>query len=77
MRKEKFKNNQKKATEGKENTFVVRIRHCKNGTWQGKIIWAEENRSRRFRSTLELIMLMDETMREMRQQTVELRKLGS
>ena len=46
----------------KKGTFVVKIEYCQHGTWQGRVIWAEENRSERFRSTLELIRLMNEAM---------------
>ena len=46
----------------KKGTFVVKIEYCQHGTWQGRVIWAEENRSERFRSTLELVRLMDEAM---------------
>lgn len=31
----------------------------KNATWQGQIIWLEENETVRFRSMLELIKLID------------------
>ena len=44
-------------------TFVVKIEHCCNESWQGEVVWAEENRKEKFRSTLELIKLMDEAMR--------------
>ena len=37
-------------------TFVVKVDYCQNGTWQGKVTWADENRSKHFRSALELIM---------------------
>ena len=33
-------------------------------TWQGRVIWAEENKILRFRSALELIRLMDEALGE-------------
>ena len=46
----------------KKGTFVVKIEYCQRGTWQGQVIWAEENRSERFRSALELVRLMDEAM---------------
>ena len=46
----------------KKGTFVVKIEFCQHGTWQGKVIWAEENRTERFRSTLELVQLMGEAM---------------
>ncbi len=46
----------------KKGTFVVKIEYCQHGTWQGKVIWAEENRTERFRSALELLRLMDEAV---------------
>ena len=45
-----------------KNTFIVKLDHQQNGTWQGRVVWAEENRSQRFRSLLELIKLMDDAM---------------
>ena len=44
-------------------TFVVKIERCNNKTWQGEVVWAEENKKERFRSALELIRLMDEAMK--------------
>ena len=46
----------------RKGTFIVKVEYCQNGTWQGKVVWAEENRTERFRSMLELIKLMDEAM---------------
>ena len=46
----------------KKNTFIVKIEYCQHETWQGQVIWAEEDKSQRFRSALELIKLMDEAM---------------
>ena len=43
----------------KQGTFIVKLDHCQRGTWQGRVIWAEENKIRRFRSALELIKLID------------------
>ena len=48
----------------KKGTFIVKVDYCQNSTWQGKVVWAEENRTERFRSMLELIKLMDEAMAE-------------
>jgi hypothetical protein len=42
--------------------FIIKVDHFQNETWQGRIIWAEENRTERFRSTLELIALINEAM---------------
>ncbi len=46
----------------KKNTFIVKIEYCQHETWQGQVIWAEEEKTQRFRSALELIKLMDEAM---------------
>ena len=54
--------NTNQNTDNKKGTFIVKIEYCQRGTWQGRVIWAEENRSERFRSALELVRLMDEAM---------------
>ena len=51
-----------KSDASKKGTFIVKVEYCQNETWQGQVIWAEENRSVRFRSALELMKLMDEAM---------------
>ncbi len=51
-----------KKEEKNKNTFIVKIDHQQNATWQGQVVWAEEERVERFRSALELIRLMDEAM---------------
>ncbi len=40
-------------------TFVVHVQYRQNATWQGKIVWAEENKEIGFRSALEMLKLMD------------------
>ncbi|WP_026504018.1 hypothetical protein [Butyrivibrio sp. NC3005] len=42
-----------------KGTFIVEIRHQDGDTWQGKVTWAEGNRRENFRSTLELMKMMD------------------
>jgi hypothetical protein len=44
----------------KKETFIVKVEYYQNKTWQGQVVWAEQNRSVRFRSALELIKLLDE-----------------
>ena len=44
------------------NTFIVKVDNRQNGTWQGKIVWADENRTEHFRSVLEMLKLMEEAM---------------
>lgn len=48
----------------KKGTFVVHVYHCENATWQGEVVWAEQNRTQKFRSALELLKLMDSALEE-------------
>lgn len=43
-------------------TFVVKIRYRQNATWQGTVQWVEGNKTKNFRSALELIRLLDEAV---------------
>lgn len=47
---------------GEIATFVVHVQYRQNATWQGKVVWADEQRECNFRSALELIKLMDSAM---------------
>ena len=62
----KNKNNQNKVNPGnlskEKGTFIIRVEYCQNNTWQGKITWAEENKKVAFRSTLEMVKLMNEAL---------------
>ncbi|MDD3242612.1 MAG: hypothetical protein PHD32_02675 [Eubacteriales bacterium] len=64
----KEKNMMEKAKESgaaaEKPTFVVKVQYRQNATWQGSIQWLEANLTRNFRSTLELIRLMDEAVGE-------------
>ncbi|MBC8532025.1 hypothetical protein H8696_09220 [Christensenellaceae bacterium NSJ-53] len=40
-------------------TFVVKVQYRQNASWQGSIRWVEGGVEKNFRSTLELIKLMD------------------
>lgn len=40
-------------------TFIINIQFCESETWQGSITWADQNKSKYFRSTMEMIKLMD------------------
>ena len=49
----------------KENVqakFVIHVQFRQNATWQGTIEWLEENKTQRFRSTLEMLKLMEEAL---------------
>jgi|GEM_PF-1483801 len=45
-----------------KGTFIVEVTHCEEGTWQGKVTWAESGRKEVFRSALELMKMMDAAM---------------
>lgn len=40
-------------------TFIIDVKGNQNNTWQGTIQWVQEQKKVSFRSTLELIRLMD------------------
>ena len=46
----------------KHGTFIVKVYRCQNGTWQGRLIWADKNESEHFRSALELMKMMDQAL---------------
>ena len=58
-------NNKSGNTHGRKGTFIVKIEHCNNESWQGEVIWADEEKREKFRSTLELLKLMDEAVNPM------------
>jgi hypothetical protein len=43
-------------------TFIIKVENNSNNSWQGEVVWAEENRSEKFRSALELFKLMNGAM---------------
>ncbi len=49
----------KPKTLPKSRTFVVSIKKCDHGSWQGSLEWIEGSKKISFRSALELIKLMD------------------
>lgn len=49
---------------GKQGTFIVQVQYRQNSTWQGQVVWAEENRREHFRSALELLKLIDSALGE-------------
>ena len=50
--------------EGEEGTFLIHIKYRQNATWQGQVTWAEKKKSCNFRSTLELLKLIDSALDE-------------
>lgn len=43
-------------------TFIVNIKCRENATWQGKVTWAQKSKTKYFRSTLELIKMLNSAM---------------
>ena len=44
---------------GDIGTFIVRVQHRQNSSWQGRLTWMEEDRTIQFRSVWELIKLIE------------------
>ena len=44
--------------------FRIQILFREHYTWQGKLVWQDENQEAVFRSVLELIQLIDEILAE-------------
>jgi hypothetical protein len=53
-----------RSRRGKMATFVVQVQYRQNATWQGKVLWADKNKSINFRSALELLKLIDSALEE-------------
>ena len=54
--------NAKKSLGKPNQSFVVEVKSQENHTWQGTITWVEGKKKENFRSTLDLIRLMDSTL---------------
>ena len=44
---------------GQKGTFFLNVRYRQNSSWQGSVTWVEEQREQHFRSSLELLKLID------------------
>ena len=47
---------------GDIGTFIVRVQHRQNSSWQGRITWMEEDKTIQFRSIWEMIKLIENAM---------------
>ena len=52
--------NRQKMTE----TFIIKVMDQQNATWQGSVTWVDEQREQYFRSTLELLKLIDGALKK-------------
>ena len=44
---------------GDLGSFIIRVQHRQNSSWQGRVTWMEKNQTMNFRSVLELIKLIE------------------
>ena len=47
---------------GELGTFVIRVQHRQNSSWQGRVTWLDKDKTACFRSVWELIKLVDGAM---------------
>ena len=52
--------NRQKKTE----TFIIKVMDQQNATWQGSVTWVDGQREQYFRSTLELLKLIDGALKK-------------
>ena len=52
------------GNKGKQETFIVRVQHRQNNTWQGRITWADKDKTLTFRSIWEMVHLMENALYE-------------
>jgi hypothetical protein len=45
-------------------TFIIHVKYRQNATWQGEIKWVNQNKTQYFRSSLEMLKLMDLALSE-------------
>jgi len=57
---------------GDKATFIIQVQFRQNSSWQGTITWAERKKTQRYRSTLEMIKLMDSALAEEEEIPVEI-----
>lgn len=47
---------------GELATFYIKVIFRKHATWQGSVLWVDENKEENFRSMLELCLLLDSAL---------------
>ena len=47
---------------GDLGTFIIRVQHRQNSSWQGRITWSERNKTVYFRSIWEMIRLIADAL---------------
>ena len=54
--------NSKQLDDKNKGTFLIKVNCNESGTWQGNVLWADENKTEHFRSGLELLNLIDSAL---------------
>ena len=49
---------------GSQETFIVRVQHRENNSWQGRITWVDKNKTLTFRSIWEVVHMMENALYE-------------
>ena len=44
--------------------FIIEIKSCEHHTWQGAITWVRTNENQTFRSALEMIQMIDSSVKK-------------
>lgn len=57
-RKKAMKDEELLSRHGDLGTFIIRVQHRQNSTWQGRITWMDKNKTVYFRSIWEMIKLV-------------------
>ena len=59
------------AARGELATFMLHVEYRQNASWQGHVIWLEEEKLRSFQSVLELLRLMDRALVTMKKEDAQ------
>ena len=47
---------------GELGSFIIRVQHRQNSSWQGRITWIEKNQTMYFRSAWEMMKLIESAL---------------
>ncbi len=56
---------------GDLGTFIIRVQHRQNSSWQGRITWVEEDKTVYFRSVWEMVKLIEEALGDQKEEDTE------
>lgn len=56
---------------GELGTFIVRVQHRQNSSWQGRITWSDRGKTVYFRSVWEMVRLIAEALNTVSKQERE------